>query len=53
LVTTDKDYVRLAGTTRFPMEMIVLGVEIEFPENDRWRRFIMERVASLVHRRKE
>ncbi len=52
LVTTDKDYVRLAEKARFPMAMIVLGVEIEFSDDDRWRRFIMETLASWVQRRK-
>jgi tetraacyldisaccharide 4'-kinase len=52
LVTTDKDYVRFAEKARFPMATIVLGVEIEFHDDDRWRRFIMETVASRVHRRK-
>lgn len=54
LVTSDKDYVRLAEKVRFPMAVVVLGVEIEFPDDDGiWRRFIMERVETLVHRRKE
>jgi tetraacyldisaccharide 4'-kinase len=52
LVTTDKDYVRLAEKARFPMEMIVLGVEIEFHDHERWRRFIMEKVTSWVQPRK-
>jgi tetraacyldisaccharide 4'-kinase len=52
LVTTDKDYVRMAEKARFPMAMIVLGVEIEFHDDDRWRRFIAETVASMVQRRK-
>lgn len=54
LVTSDKDYVRVAEKARFPLPLIVLGVEIEFPEDDgNWRRFIKKRVEMMVHRRQE
>jgi tetraacyldisaccharide 4'-kinase len=54
LVTTDKDFVRLPRSP-LPMELIVLGVEIDFgAEYDRWRKFIVEKAtttAELVDRR--
>ncbi len=54
LVTTDKDYVRIAGKARFPKPVIVLGVEIEFPDDDSaWRRFIKESVGMMIHQRQE
>jgi tetraacyldisaccharide 4'-kinase len=47
LVTTDKDFVRLPRL-KLPMELIVLGVDIDFGDaHDRWKSFIVE---QLTHR---
>ena len=53
LITTDKDYMRLFGKARFSLDMIVMGIDLDFMEDDeRWRSFIAERVSMLVGRRK-
>ena len=54
VVTTDKDYVRLRPETRWPLDMIVMGVEIEFMDDDvsRWRYYISERIEHLVLQRR-
>lgn len=53
LITTDKDYMRLIGKTRFPLELVVMGVEIDFMEDvSRWNAFVEERINRLVERRK-
>ncbi len=49
LVTTDKDYVRFSSQVRFPMDVIVMGVDIDFKKDlDPWRHFIKERVESFM-----
>jgi tetraacyldisaccharide-1-P 4'-kinase len=48
LVTTDKDYVRFSNQVRFPMDVIVMGVDIDFKEDlDPWCQFIKERLQSF------
>lgn len=52
LITTDKDYVRLSAATRFPLDLIVVGVELDFNEDAAsWDRYVGERIDSLVGRR--
>jgi len=47
LVTTDKDYVRLPKDWRFGLDLIVLGVEIDFEgDSDRWRQFLLNQLLA-------
>lgn len=51
LVTTDKDYVRFSGKVKFPLRLIVLGVEcLVFDDTDGWKQFISERIATMLDR---
>jgi tetraacyldisaccharide 4'-kinase len=53
LVTTDKDYVRFSNHVRFPMDLIVMGVDIDLKEDlDPWSQFIKESVGSFFHKNK-
>jgi tetraacyldisaccharide 4'-kinase len=48
-ITTDKDYVRLSGRVQFPMDMIVMGVDIDFQNHmTPWFHFINARIKSLL-----
>ncbi len=48
LVTTEKDYVRLPSKTILPMELVVLGISIDFRENQvSWQQFISDKLAGL------
>lgn len=50
LVTTDKDFMRLPSNTALPMDLMVLGVEIQFKaDKERWRQFIGQRLDELTH----
>jgi tetraacyldisaccharide 4'-kinase len=49
LVTTDKDYVRLPQAVSYPLDLIVMGIEIDFKtDQERWRRFVAGRIGSFV-----
>lgn len=49
LVTTDKDYVRLPSRIRFPLTLVVLGIDIDFGgDRERWQRFIARQVEKGV-----
>jgi tetraacyldisaccharide 4'-kinase len=49
LVTTDKDYVRLNNNLQLPLDLMVLGVDIEFIDDTaKWRQYISERIDYLV-----
>lgn len=49
LVTTEKDYVRIPQKVRFPMDLLVLGIDIDFKHDQgRWRRFIGRRLEPLM-----
>jgi tetraacyldisaccharide 4'-kinase len=49
LVTTDKDYVRLNQTWKWPLPLIVLGVAIRVADpNKQWHEFIRERLMRLT-----
>jgi tetraacyldisaccharide 4'-kinase len=48
-ITTDKDYVRLSSPMQFPMDVIVMGVDIDFHgDMIAWRHFIKDRIRSLL-----
>ena len=48
IVTTEKDYVRLPEETALPMDLIVLGISIDFRKNqDAWQRFVAKKIADL------
>lgn len=50
LITTDKDYVRLSADVRFPLPLIVMGVDLDFLEDDvKWQQFIKARIERMVH----
>ncbi len=41
LATTEKDFVRMRNNQRFPMELLIFGIDIDFgPDSDRWRQFV-------------
>jgi len=49
LITTDKDYVRLLGKAQFPLELIVMGVELDFMDDGTpWKKFIANRIQQLI-----
>ncbi len=49
LVTTDKDYVRLPATISIPVDLIVMGVEIDFGKDEaRWQRFVLDRIEEVL-----
>jgi len=48
IVTTDKDYTRLDSALTWPVDLIVIGVEIKFEGNDSlFDDFIKQRLAAL------
>lgn len=45
LVTTDKDYVRLPQKARFSLDLMVMGISIDFQGQDaRWQQLLVERL---------
>lgn len=49
LVTTEKDIVKFPGGTCLPMELVVVGVTMDFAEDgERWRRFVHDRLDTLL-----
>jgi tetraacyldisaccharide 4'-kinase len=51
LMTTDKDYVRLPRGTRLPLDLIVMGVRMDFgAQQMTWRAYIERVVRELVER---
>jgi tetraacyldisaccharide 4'-kinase len=49
LVTTDKDYVRLPQTVSYPLDLIVMGIDIDFKtDQERLRKFVAGRIGSFV-----
>jgi tetraacyldisaccharide 4'-kinase len=47
LITTEKDYARIAQRTDWPLELIVIGVEISFgKDEERFDEFLKERLSS-------
>jgi tetraacyldisaccharide 4'-kinase len=54
LVTTDKDYVRLPRNVAFSLDLIVMGIEIDFKQDqERWKRFMEGRIGSFVRKKTE
>ena len=39
IITTEKDYIRISKATTWPLELVVVGVEIQFPD-DRFDQYI-------------
>lgn len=49
IVTTDKDYVRLNTNLQLPLDLMVIGVDIEFIDDaTQWRQYITDRIDHLV-----
>ncbi len=47
MVTTEKDFVRLPREILLPMELVVLGVSIDFGEcRERWQRFVANQIGD-------
>jgi tetraacyldisaccharide-1-P 4'-kinase len=48
LITTEKDYVRIAHKIAWPMDLYVVGIEIEFGADvERFNSFIKDRLKEL------
>jgi tetraacyldisaccharide 4'-kinase len=48
IVTTEKDYVRLPKETLVPMELIVLGISIDFKEyQESWQQFVAKKLGGF------
>lgn len=53
MVTTDKDYVRFFNKVQLPLDLIVIGVDIDFMDDAvQWQQYITECIDHLVRRRK-
>ncbi|MGD9364806.1 MAG: tetraacyldisaccharide 4'-kinase [Desulfobacteraceae bacterium] len=51
IATTEKDYVRLPKEMPLPMELIVLGISIDFGEDQgRWQQFVAKKLGGLTGR---
>jgi tetraacyldisaccharide 4'-kinase len=49
IFTTEKDYVRIAHKIKWPMDLVIIGIEICFGENDiAFKSFIKRRLQSLI-----
>jgi len=47
LLTTEKDYYRMAPSVDWPLDLVVVGVDLVFKDKG-FDDFILERVASLL-----
>jgi tetraacyldisaccharide 4'-kinase len=48
LITTEKDYVRIANKIKWPIDLYVVGIEIEFGADvERFNGFIKDRLKKL------
>lgn len=53
MVTTDKDYVRFYNKVQLPLDLIIIGVDIQFMDDAApWRQYMTERIEDLVRLRK-
>jgi tetraacyldisaccharide 4'-kinase len=53
LVTTEKDMVKMPEGTRLPMELVVVGVTIDFnQEKERWHRFVYDRLGAIFQKKR-
>lgn len=51
LVTTDKDFVRLSGKLRFPLPLVVVGVVVNFgDQQDLWRTYVVDNLNKMIER---
>lgn len=51
IFTTEKDYVRIAHKIKWPIHLIIIGIEISFGENDMaFKSFIKRRLQGLIKR---
>ena len=49
IITTEKDYTRVAHKIKWPIDLIVVGIEISFGENDiAFKSFIKSRLQGLI-----
>jgi len=49
IFTTEKDYVRMAHKIKWPITLVVIGIEISFGENDiAFKSFIKRRLQGLI-----
>ena len=49
IFTTEKDYVRIAHKIKWPIDLVVIGIEISFGENDiAFKSFIKSRLQELI-----
>ncbi len=50
LVTTEKDYVRLPSGLSLPMDLMVVGADIDFNQDrESWRRFVREKMQTMIN----
>jgi tetraacyldisaccharide 4'-kinase len=47
IMTTEKDYVRIAGKMSFPIDMVVMGIKISFEDKNGFDAFIKKRLSGL------
>lgn len=51
IFTTEKDYVRIAHKIKWPMDLVIIGIEISFVTNDiAFKSFIISRLQRLIKR---
>jgi tetraacyldisaccharide 4'-kinase len=51
IFTTEKDYVRIAHKIKWPIHLVIIGIEISFGENDiAFQSFIKSRLQRLIKR---
>ena len=51
IFTTEKDYVRIAHKIKWPIHLVIIGIEISFGENDiAFKSFIKRRLQGLMKR---
>ncbi|MBW2643060.1 MAG: tetraacyldisaccharide 4'-kinase, partial [Deltaproteobacteria bacterium] len=49
IFTTEKDYIRIAHKIKWPIDLVVIGIEISFGENDiAFKSFIKSRLQGLI-----
>jgi len=49
IFTTEKDYVRIAHKIKWPIHLVIIGIEISFGENDMaFKSFIKSRLQGLI-----
>jgi len=52
LVTTEKDFVRISDRTKWPVDLVVIGIETSFGDDSgEFDQFIKNRLAALIEKR--